>query len=147
MLDVKEKSRQLMQLRYLKGEVLQLTQRIDSLGAELKGEGVTADYRAQVTAQRDRLILRRGRCMEQLEALYGFIDGIDDSRLRQIMACRYVDGMTWRQVAARIGERDEQYPRRLHNRCLERRELPGALAGGLCVQTGKTACPERLGGL
>ena len=65
--------------------------------------------------------------MEQLGALYDFIDGIDDSLMRQIMTRRYIDGHPWRIVAAYIGERDEQYPRRLHNRYLQKLELPEAL--------------------
>jgi hypothetical protein len=65
--------------------------------------------------------------MAQLEALCAFIDQIGDSRMRQIMVGRYVDGMTWKEVAARIGERDEQFPRRLHNRFLKDCALPEAL--------------------
>lgn len=113
-MELKEKVGRLRQLRYLKREADQLSRRIAGL------EG---------TARGDRLEARRARCMAQLAALYEFIDGIDDSQMRQIMTCRYVDGHTWRGVAAYIGERDEQYPRRLHNRFLMGRELPEALLG------------------
>ena len=66
--------------------------------------------------------------MAQLGALHRYIDSIDDSRMRQIMAGRYVDGLSWKEVAARIGERDEQYPRRLHNRFLLQSTLPASLS-------------------
>ena len=33
-----------------------------------------------------------------------FIDSIDDSRMRQIMRLRYVDGLSWNETAKRIGE-------------------------------------------
>ena len=32
-----------------------------------------------------------------------FINGIEDSHIRRIVSMRYIDGMTWRQIAARIG--------------------------------------------
>ena len=132
-MDVKQKVGQLKQLRYLKGEVVVLSRRIERLEVEIevarprwRGRAA-ADHRARLIALREELVRRRERCMAQLEALYGFIGDIDDSRLRQIMAGRYIDGLTWKEVAARIGEASEQYPRRLHNRFLARFELPSAL--------------------
>lgn len=132
-MDVKQKVGQLKQLRYLKGEVVVLSRRIERLEAEIEAARprwrgrAAADHRARLIALREQLVRRRERCMAQLEALYGFIGSIDDSRLRQIMAGRYIDGLTWKEVAARIGEASEQYPRRLHNRFLARFELPPAL--------------------
>ncbi len=133
-LDVKQKVGQLKQLRYLKGEVMLLSRRIERLEAEIEADRRvrwrgTADHRARLIALRERLARKRERCMAQLEALYGFIGDIGDSRLRQIMAGRYIDGLTWKEVAVRIGEASEQYPRRLHNRFLGQVELPPALVG------------------
>ena len=65
-----------------------------------------------------QLEARRARCLRLLGALYEFIDNVDDSLMRQILTYRYIDGLTWQGVAASIGEWDEQYPRRLHNRFL-----------------------------
>ena len=135
-LDVKQKVGKLKQLRYLKGEVLLLSQRLERLETEIGANArcrwrgrANVEHGARLIALRERLALRRGLCMEQLGALCAFIDGIDDSRLRRIMAGRYIDGLTWKEVAARIGERDEQYPRRLHNRFLAGAALPEALGG------------------
>ncbi len=135
-LDVKGKIERLKQLRYLKGEVIVLTQRIERLETEITGNArcrwrgrAVLEHGAQLVALRDVLASRRAACMAQLGALYRYIDGIDDSRMRQIMASRYVDGLSWKEVAARIGERDEQYPRRLHNRFLLHSTLPVALSG------------------
>ncbi len=133
-LDLKQKVGQLKQLRYLKGEVILLSGQIARLETEIelnrrsrwRSRGVV-ERRAQLIALRAQLTQRRDRCLGQLDALCGFIDGIGDSCLRQIMTGRYVDGLTWRAVAASIGERDEQYPRRLHNRFLMRNDLPEAL--------------------
>jgi len=135
-LDVKRKIEKLKQLRYLKGEVILLTQRIERLEAEITGNArcrwrgrATLEHGAQLVALRDALATRRATCMAQLAALHRYIDGIEDSRMRQIMAGRYVDGLSWKEVAARIGERDEQYPRRLHNRFLMHSTLPVSLSG------------------
>ena len=134
-MDVKEKIEQLKQLRYLKGEVILLTQRLERLETEITGNTrcrwrgrATLEYGAQLVALRDALAARRATCMAQLGALHRYIDSIDDSRMRQIMAGRYVDGLSWKEVAARIGERDEQYPRRLHNRFLLQSTLPASLS-------------------
>ena len=134
-MDVKGKIEQLKQLRYLKGEVILLTQRLERLETEITGNTrcrwrgrATLEYGAQLVALRDALAARRATCMAQLGALHRYIDSIDDSRMRQIMARRYVDGLSWKEVAARIGERDEQYPRRLHNRFLLQSMLPASLS-------------------
>lgn len=137
-MDVKQKVRALEQLRHLRGEVDLLSQRIAEL--ELAAQGgvgritgmpravrrgdLTGDMAVKLAALSERLEARRTRCMDLLGALYAFIDDIDDSLMRQIMTYRYIDGETWQAVATRIDERDEQYPRRLHNRFLERAELP-----------------------
>ena len=134
-MDVKGKIEQLKQLRYLKGEVILLTQRLERLETEITGNTrcrwrgrATLEYGAQLVALRDALAARRATCMAQLGALHRYIDSIDDSRMRQIMAGRYVDGLSWKEVAVRIGERDEQYPRRLHNRFLLQSTLPASLS-------------------
>ena len=135
-MDVKGKIEQLKQLRYLKGEVILLSQRIERLEAEItentrcRWRGRLAlEHGAQLVALRDALAARRAACMAQLRALHRYIGSIDDSRMRQIMTGRYVDGLSWKEVAARIGERDEQYPRRAHNRFLARISLPEAVVG------------------
>lgn len=119
-MDAKQKARCLGQLRYLKMEGLALKRRMEAVRADrAKGE---ADRLVELR----RLAVRRRRCMKRAEALTAFIEGVDDSLVRQILAYRYEEGLTWRAVAAHIGERDEQYPRRIHNRYLERAEWPGS---------------------
>ena len=135
-MDVRQKATKLKQLRHLKREVDLLSQRIARLDNQICDNAlsrwrgrVVMEHGMRLAALRERLAQRRAQCMEQLGALYGFIDDIDDSLLRQIMAGRYIDGLTWKEVAARIGERDEQYPRRAHNRFLARISLPEAVVG------------------
>ena len=137
-MDVRGKVKTLEQLRHLRGEVDMLSQRIAELELAARGgagritgmprasrrRDRTGDMAVQLSLLWDRLEARRARCMDLLGALYAFIDDIDDSLMRQIMTYRYIDGDTWQMIAARIGEWDEQYPRRLHNRFLARVELP-----------------------
>lgn len=48
-----------------------------------------------------------------------FLNDIQDSELRRIYRMRYVKGLTWQQVAFRIGKHDEQYPRKKAEKFLE----------------------------
>lgn len=43
------------------------------------------------------------RLMEMLNEVEAFVDGIEDSRLRRIFRYRYVDNMSWLQVAIQMG--------------------------------------------
>ena len=137
-MEVREKARRLEQLRDLKGEVDMLSQRIAELELAAQG-GVgritgmpggprlkdrTGEIAAKLVDLWALLEARRVRCLDLLGALYAFIDDIDDSLMRQIMTYRYIDGESWQGVAERIGEKDEQYPRRLHNRYLAGKKEP-----------------------
>lgn len=47
---------------------------------------------------------KRAELELQTAAVETFIDSIDDSRMRQIMRLRYMDGLSWNETAKRIGE-------------------------------------------
>lgn len=113
-----ETQRRLSRLNDMKQEVDELSQRIARLEREPESGGDRARFGAERAAAIARMDVRRADCMEELGRLYAFIDDIPDSRLRRIFSFRYIDGLTWRQIAFRIGEYDEQYPRRLHDRYL-----------------------------
>ena len=129
----------LNQLRYLKREVDELSQRIAQLELEAQGgsgriSGMPRSHRlddrvaqaaASIADLRDRMEERRLDCMVELGRLYAFIDDADDSLIRQILAARYIDGLSWQRIAMRIGEGDEQVPRRLHNRYLQKKIAEG----------------------
>lgn len=69
-----------------------------------------------------RLLIRArvGRAAREYRRLCEFIDTVADSRMRQILSFRYINGMPWQQVAFMIGEQDEQVPRRWHNQFLKK---------------------------
>lgn len=89
------------------------------------GSGISdkiGNYASEI-ADLDLLItLNIERCWKELKQLNQFINTIDDSQLRQIFSLRYINGLTWQQIAFAVGESDESYPRRLHNRFLKAAE-------------------------
>jgi len=133
-MEFREKVRRLEQLKSLRQEVDDLSQRIAELELAAQGGagrvtgmprgGRKADRIAECAVKiadlRDKMDDRRMDCMEELARLYDFIDDIPDSLTRQIFSLRYIDGLSWQQVAFGIGESDEQFPRRVHNRYLRK---------------------------
>ena len=65
---------------------------------------------------------RKDKANELLARIEEFIGKIEDSELRQIFQMRYIDGLTWQRVAEEMGEGGEQYPRKKHDRYLERQK-------------------------
>lgn len=128
--------RNLSQLRDMRQEVDELSQRIARLELLERGRilapGPARRAAAGIEDARTRMEARRLDCMEELGRLYAFIDAIPDSGLRRIFAFRYIDGLSWLQVAFKIGEHDEQYPRRLHNRYLK--QLPAPKQAGQSIE-------------
>ena len=43
------------------------------------------------------------RCLAEQQRLEAYIAGIEDSFVRQIFTCRFVEGLSWRQVADKAG--------------------------------------------
>jgi hypothetical protein len=58
----------------------------------------------------------RKECLAGLALLYEFIDDIPDPELRLIFSRRYIDGLSWLNIANKIGRTDEQIPRKLPTR-------------------------------
>ncbi len=55
-----------------------------------------ADLRAVIEA-------KYRRCLAEQQRLEQYIAGIEDSFVRQIFTCRFVEGLSWRQVAKKVG--------------------------------------------
>ena len=43
------------------------------------------------------------RCFYEYNRLITYINSVDDSLVRQILTCRFINGMSWTQVACSIG--------------------------------------------
>lgn len=78
-------------------------------------DGVTSTERNQ------RDIRLYNRLEVQKQEIENFVNDIPDSMTRRIFHYRYIHGTvrpSWQWVAFQIGEHDEQYPRRIHNKFL-----------------------------
>lgn len=134
-MEIRDIAARLGQLQHLRREVDELSQRIAAVEEMAAGgsprltglpRGGQRDDRvaraaASLADLRARMARRRLDCMEELGRLYAFIDDLPDSQLRQIFSARYIDGLSWQNVAWQVGEMDEQVPRRLHNRYLRKK--------------------------
>ncbi len=84
---------ELSQLYYLKREIAQDRERLRRL--EPDGDSAAVLFRL-IGQKRQRLIRERVRLEE-------FIQGIEDSATRQIFSLRFGEGLSWLQVALRVG--------------------------------------------
>ncbi len=68
----------------------------------------------------DILTKRKIKCEELKMQIEEFISTIPDSLTRRVFRYRYIEGLTWLQIAYRIGKHDESYPRKMvHDKYLE----------------------------
>jgi hypothetical protein len=80
-----------------------------------------AKYAAEIADLRGIIDLNIKKCFYELNRLNRFIDTIDDSQIRQILSLRYVNGLTWRQIACSIGGGNtEDSVRKAHDRFLSK---------------------------
>ena len=114
---------QLKQFKYLKTEIETIKKQIEDLDYTIvtdsvrgsdsefpytmrsfKIEGIDKDdYNRRVKRLQRKLSRRVEELLDLTEEANEFIEGIDDSLVRQIITLRYVNGLTWEQVAASIG--------------------------------------------
>lgn len=76
--------------------------------------------------QREKRILAEGQRMNELQSRYDAICAeiyaVKDSQARLILLLRYVDGMSWRNIAARVGGGNtSDSVRMIHNRFLSKK--------------------------
>lgn len=64
--------------------------------------GYGNQYQDKINALRVKYIARQQQLYKQMEEIESFVDGLDDSRLRQIIEYRYVKGMPWNAVAKNV---------------------------------------------
>lgn len=120
---------ELSQLYYLNREIEQLKKRIAELesAATSTTQSITGmphvggisdkagKYAAEIVDLKELLELNLKKCFYELNRLNRYIESVEDAQIRVILSLRYVNGLSWKQIAFSIGEHDEQYPRRKHN--------------------------------
>jgi uncharacterized coiled-coil protein SlyX len=60
------------------------------------------DYTAEITELKELLDSNLKKCFSELNRLKRYKESIEDSEIRMIMTLRYINGLSWRQIAARI---------------------------------------------
>ena len=132
----------LKQLRHLKREIELLQDQIVNLESEIVTDKVRGsdprhpyteksfyitgfaheEHSRKMKRLKERLQRRVDDLMDLRAEILEFVEGIDDSLLRQIIVLRHVNGLSWRQVAREIGGGNTaDGVRMLHDRYFEGR--------------------------
>ncbi len=116
----------LSQLLWLKKEIALEQRRMHELDAFIAGSASNAAgfpslneeeriyFADELQTCRDQIHAKLLSAIHEYQRLNAYIASIDDSLIRQILSLRYINGLSWQQIAFCIGEHDEQYPRRKH---------------------------------
>ena len=109
-------NRELSQLFYLNREIAEDKQRLieleaaaTSAGAKITGLPHSTDIAdktalaAEIADLKDEIEAKIRLTVVEYNRLMRFIHTIEDSLMRQILTLRHVSGLSWRQVAKRIG--------------------------------------------
>lgn len=114
---------QLKQLKYLKTEIEAIKRQIENLDYTIETDKVRGssshfpyvqrsftiegvnykEYSRKVKRLQGKLNRRMDELMDLVEETNEFIENIEDSLVRQIISLRYINGLTWEEVAANIG--------------------------------------------
>ncbi len=87
---------------------------------DIKISGIDeSEYNRKLRRWERRLQLRLREVMELVEEMNEFLDTIENSEMRQILAMKYINGLSWREIATHLGYADESVPRKKCNRFLK----------------------------
>lgn len=109
-------SRELSQLYWLNKEIEQEKKRLAELEAaatntaakitgmpHVSGVSDKTAIAAEIAESKAIIKAKTDLCIVEYNRLNRYIASIDDSLIRQIISLRYISGMTWVQVAMRVG--------------------------------------------
>ena len=123
----------LNQLRDLRREIRMDTRRLAELETQAthitpalsglpSGSGDTQKlerYAAAIADLRTVIEDKRRRCIDEQKRLEAYIAGIPDSHTRQIFTLRFVEGLSWQQVANVVGNNTSDSVRKCIKRYLQ----------------------------
>ena len=109
--------KELSQLYYLNREIEEQQRRLAELEAAVTSCGVTITGMPKAHGVSDKLAkcaveiadlkalldLNLKKCFYELNRLNRYINSIDDSQIRIILALRYINRLSWKQIAHSIG--------------------------------------------
>ena len=114
--EIEEQQRRLNELEAL---ATSCTSQITGLPKALGLSDKLAKYVVEIADLKALLDLNLKKCFYELNKLNRYIASVEDSQMRMILAFRYVNGLTWQQVAYSIGHYDESFVRRKHDNFLK----------------------------
>lgn len=83
-------------------------------GVDIKG------YDKKVKMLRARLLKRKEELINQQYEMNKYIESIEDSEIRTILTLRYIEGLSWQQIADKLGVcGDGSTERKKHDRYLK----------------------------
>lgn len=98
--------REIKQAFYLSREILNGERELLALKDTIRlkcGRHSSEDEVIQLAKQVNQLEERIEKCSLMREDIKNFVEGIDDEFLRQIIKCRYIDRLSWRDTAQITG--------------------------------------------
>lgn len=109
--------KELKELYYLNREIEEIINKLNNLESSsyINGSKVTGlpcgtdindsvgDLAADIADIKQLLELRKKESIIKYNKILRYIDSIDDARLRLIFTYRYINGLSWQQVAVSIG--------------------------------------------
>ena len=90
-------------LAALEERALPGAQRLSGLPGSSRGQDKLGEMAAEIADLRAVIEQKLKRCLAEQQRLEAYIAGIEDSFVRQIFTCRFVEGLSWRQVADKVG--------------------------------------------
>lgn len=90
-------------LQALEAKALPGAQRLTGMPGGSDVSDIVGDSAAEIADLQSIIDAKLRQCLCERKRLEQYISGIDDSLLRQIFTYRFVNGLTWNQVAACIG--------------------------------------------
>lgn len=98
------------EIEHLKGRITELECIATSSNSRITGMPHATDisdkvgkYAAEIADLKELLDLNLKKCFYELNRLNRYIESIEDSQIRMIMTLRYVNGLSWRQIAFSVG--------------------------------------------
>lgn len=127
---------ELSQLYYLNREIEQISRRLASLKYRAKfiksysSGKYDGAIENEIEKLADVLLKQQKKCFCEQRRLENFINKIESSEMRIILSYRYINGLSWQQVAFSVGEHDESYVRKKHDAYLKkmRKDSGGKIA-------------------
>lgn len=129
--------KELSQLYYLRKEIKEQQRRLSELEALAtnctakitglpNGNGVSdkiGNYTTEIADLKNLIEKNLEKCIEEHKKLTTFINNIEDSQLRLILTLRYIDHLTWQQIAFKLNFYNESIPRKKYNRFMQKLKL------------------------